>query len=359
MRSLLLLLLSLTATAAPSGATQIAARDGANLQRPSWSPDGRQLAYEANFHDLKQIELYVGDPSTQAFRRVQPVVRGASSIASGFGGGGSAGARVAHELAWAPPSVGRYVYTASNDANVFDLYLMNGGAIAASPSADGGAAWSPDGKHIAFTSARTGQGDLYLLTVASLTAPPKQLTRDPESAELFPTWSPDSQQIVYVGKGRTGDNLFLLPSLTAAPVALTTWPGTQIAPAFSPDGKRVAFYANKDARDQFDLYVVDARPGATPTRLARDVVVNAGPRWTPDGRELVFVCNDDARFDPLCRVATHGGAQVRTLDFGTVGHGDLDLVQGVDGVLKIAFVAQGRTVDTERGFRRLFVGRVD
>lgn len=359
MRPLLLAWLSLTAAAADGTATEVAARDGANLQRPTWSPDGRQLSYEANFHDIKQIELYVGDPKAKAFRRVQPVVRGASSIASGFGtpAAGGSGGKVAHELSWAPPNIGRYVYTASNDANVYDLYLMNGGAIAASPAADGGAAWSPDGRRLVFTSARTGQGDLYLLDVANLTAPPQRLTRDETSAELFPTWAPDSQRLVFVGKGPNGDNLFLLPSLTGAPQPLTTWSGTQIAPSFSPDGAKVAFYANRDVRDRFDLYVVDARAGATPTRLATDVVVNGGPRWTPDGRELIYVCNDDARYDPLCRIGAAGGAP-RTIDLGTVGHGDLDLARGPDGGLWLAFVAQGRTVDAERSFRRLFVAKI-
>jgi Tol biopolymer transport system component len=357
---LLSALLSLTALAGP--ATEVASRPGANIQRPSWSPDGRQISYEANFHDIKQIELYVGDPRQKAFRRVQPVVRGASSIATGFGGSGGSGgsgAKVAHELTWSPANVGRYVYTASNDANVYDLYMMNGGAVGASAAADGGAAWSPDGQHIAFTSARTGQGDLYLLTVASLTAPPKRLTRDEESAELFPTWSPDGQKLAFVGKGRNGDNLFLLPSLTSAPTPLTTWPGTQIAPSFSPDGSKIAFYANKDDRERFDLFVMDARAGALPPPVATDVVVNAAPRWTPDGRDLVFVCNDDAKFDPLCRVAAQAGAPVRVLDLGTVGHGDLDLVRGPDGGLWLAFVAQGRTIDQDRSFRRLFIGRID
>lgn len=357
---LLLALLSLTATAAPA---EVASREGANIQRPTWSPDGRQLAYEANFHDIKQIELYVGDPSTGVFGRVQPVVRGASSIASGFGTSGAGtsrgGSRVAHELTWAPPSVGRYLYTASNDANVYDLYIMNGGAIAASPAADGTPAWSPDGKHIAFTSARTGQGDLYLLSVSALTAPPKRLTRTEDAAELYATWSPDSTSLTFVGKGKNGDNLFLLPSLTGAPVQLTTWSGTQTAPTYAADGRLIAFYANRDVRDRFDLYVVAPQQGATPRRLATDVVVNTGARFTPDGRYLIFVCNDDANYDPVCVVPVDGTAKPRALDLGTVGHGDLDLAPASGGQLQLAFVAQGRSIDQERSFKRLFVAKLD
>jgi len=361
-RLVLLSSLLLLCSAAHAGeAKEIAARAGANVQRPTWSPDGRQLSYEANFHDRKVIELFVGDPRTGAFRRILPVAASSSTIASGFGGSSSGGGgKVAHELTWSPPNLGRFVYTASSGSNDYDIYTMTGGTLAAGPGADGAAAWSPDGQHIAFTSARTGEGDLYLIHVPSVGAPPKRLTRTPTSSELFAVWAPDSQRLAFVGKGERGDHLFLLSSLTGSPVQLTDWTGTQTGPSFSPDGQKIAFYANKDSRDRFDLFVVDARAGARPVRVATDVVVNPqGPAWTPDSSQLVFVCNDDEAYDPICAAPATAGTTPKRLDLGTVGHGDLDLVQASDGALWLAFVAQGRTVDDERDFKRLFVAQVE
>ena len=54
---------------------EVASREGANVQRPTWSHDGKSLAYEANFHEQKRIELYVGDPQGGRFMRIVPTVR--------------------------------------------------------------------------------------------------------------------------------------------------------------------------------------------------------------------------------------------------------------------------------------------
>jgi dipeptidyl aminopeptidase/acylaminoacyl peptidase len=355
---LLAAVLLLPGLAAGGEGVEVASRAGANAQRPVWSADGRQLSWEANFHDRKVIELYVGDPKRKAWRRILPAAGTGSSIASGFGGGGGAPGKVAHELTFSPPSQGRFVYSASSGADDYELHTFGGAPLAPAPGADGGPVWSPDGRHIVFTSARTGQGDLYLIHTPTLGAPPKRLTRDATSAELFPAWSPDGERLVYVGRGEEGDNLWLLDSLTGTPEPLTDWPRTQTAPAFSPDGRRVAFFANRDQEDRFDLYVVEARAGARPTRVATSVKINpTGPQWTPDGRHLVVTCEDDAAYDPIC-VAPAEGGQVRRLDLGTVGHGDLALVQAADGGLLLAYTAQGHVVDDERSWKRLFVAEV-
>ena len=115
-------------------------------------------------------------------------------------------------------------------------------------------------------------------------------------------------------------------------------------PLFGPQGD-----------DRFDLFVVEAKEGATPSKIVADVVPNAlGPSWTPDGKHLVFVIDDDDAYDPLAAASmiTH---QVKRLDFSTVGHGDVDVVRRPDGQVWVAYVAQGRVVDKERSFDRLFV----
>ena len=341
-------------------------RDRAHVQRPVWSPNGKKLSFEANFHEerKKEIELYVGDPFTGQFHRVQPVSYG--SITAGFGSVGGGG-KVVHELSWAPNGISGFVYSATSDVEDYDLFLASGASYGASnsplaqhPGADGSAAWSPDGHHIVFTSARTGQGDLYLVEVQDTSAPPRRLTRDPTHSELFASWAPDGTRLVYVGHSETGDNLWMLPSLDGSPVQLTTWTRSQTRPTWSPADDLIAFYANHDDETRFDLYVMDARAGATPRRVVRDVVLNAaGPSWTPDGRHLVYTANDDENYDPIGVVSVADPNRKSVLPLGTVGHGDLDVAKGSDGKVWLAYVAQGRASDSDRTFKRLFVAEID
>ena len=338
---------------------EVAHREGANIQRPVLSEGAKQLAYEANFHDQKRIELFVGDLSSHQFAQVRPQQRGSSSITHGFNTDNKKG-QVAQEIAFSPANINAYVYSASSDALDYDLYIKGAGALAAAPGTDGGPAWSPNGRFIAFTSSRTGQGDVYLLSVESIELSPKRLTSNPQESELYLSWAPDSSRLVYVAHGKTGDNLWTL-GLDGTSVQLTTAGGSQTRPQFSPTMDRVAYYASENGKS-FDLYVVDAEPGktgATPKKMAVNVVPNAmGPAWTPSGDHLVFTQNDDSRFDPIAVVRVDKPEAMKVLALPTVGHGDLDVAQSADGKTWIAYVAQGMRSDKERDYKRLYLAEL-
>jgi Tol biopolymer transport system component len=345
---------SALALAAP--ALQVAAADGANLQRPVWSPDGRLLSYEANFHEAKRVELWLGDPTARRFDPVKPQSRPGSSALTGFQ---TTTTQVVHELAFAPRGIDAVVYAASNVVFDYDLYissgtsLTQGTSVAPADGADGGARWSPDGAYIAFTSARTGEGDLYLLDTNHVELPPKRLTTQTDSSELYADWSADGKTLVYVAHTTTGDNLWSVAATGSAPTRITSWSGNQIRPRWSPVGKSIAFYANHEDDSRFDLYVTE--PGATPRLLARGVYPDArGPAWTADGQYVVFVADDDAQMDPVRAVRVSDPTRVATLPLGTVNNGDLDVTVR-NGAPTIAVVAQGLETDPVRDFKRLFV----
>ncbi|MSP57121.1 MAG: hypothetical protein EXR69_16210 [Myxococcales bacterium] len=329
-------------------AAAISAPVDANCQAPRWSPDGSQLLYEANDHTKKTVHLYAFTPASRSTRRVViPGVSAGSSMTAGFSTATSQ--HVSHEASFAPVG-NRFVYSASGSSGDYDLYLDTGARLSPMPGTDGNPAWSPDGRYIAFTSSRTGQGDIYLLEVATLDAPPRRLTADPTASEIYAAWSPDSTSLAFVGHAPRGDNLYLIDNLLfPAPRAITAWARVQTRPTFSPDGKRIAFYSDHTAADRFDLYVMPV--GGTPTLVAADVVMNArGPTWTPDGGSLIYVQHDPDRFDPVRQAPWADPTRVTTILTGTVGNGDLDVVKRGDGTVWLAVTARG-AADAERSQR--------
>jgi Tol biopolymer transport system component len=70
-------------------------------------------------------------------------------------------------------------------------------------------------------------------------------------------------------------------------VPLTTFPGYELHPAFSPDGKQVAFSWNGPEEENYDIYVM-LLGTSTPVRLTTHAADDFGPAWSPDGRRIAF-----------------------------------------------------------------------
>jgi serine/threonine protein kinase len=72
------------------------------------------------------------------------------------------------------------------------------------------------------------------------------------------------------------------------PIPLTSYPGNESSPSFSPDGNQVAFTWNGEHEDNLDIYVKLIGSGA-PLRLTTDPSPDTRPRWSPDGRNIAFL----------------------------------------------------------------------
>jgi Tol biopolymer transport system component/DNA-binding winged helix-turn-helix (wHTH) protein len=75
---------------------------------------------------------------------------------------------------------------------------------------------------------------------------------------------------------------------TLVPKPLTMFIGSELYPAFSPDGKQVAFSWDGDNRDNFDIYVI-AVTGGQARRLTHGPEEEICPAWSPDGRQIAFL----------------------------------------------------------------------
>lgn len=133
-------------------------------------------------------------------------------------------------------------------------------------------------------------GFLLFLTLRAAAA-----AAEPAAAPLLllqePTLNKDTIVFVFAG------DLWRVPRAGGDAIRLTSHPGSEQAPHFSPDGTQIAFTADYDGNP--DVYVMPAA-GGVPTRLTShpgpDEVVN----WTPDGSRILFLsprdmANDGAR----------------------------------------------------------------
>src|SRR5438067_7920740 len=81
-------------------------------------------------------------------------------------------------------------------------------------------------------------------------------------------WSPDGERVVVVTNLSGRNNLWIVPAASGWPTQLTVSEQRQFDPSWSPDGRWIAFQSDRDADEQWDLFLVDPRNGAV-TNLTR------------------------------------------------------------------------------------------
>ena len=104
-------------------------------------------------------------------------------------------------------------------------------------------------------------------------------------------WSPDGKSVVLADRGASGEpiSLFLVSVNTGSRSKLTFPAAPSVgdnSPAYSPDGKWIAF-TRRTAVDTGDFHMVPAAGGEV-RRLTSDNQMTGGFAWTPDGKEIVF-----------------------------------------------------------------------
>ncbi len=154
--------------------------------------------------------------------------------------------------------------------------LQNEGARTEKP------AISPDGTKIAFVSDRGGAENIWVQALDG--GPATQLTREkrPEVQCSTPRWSPKGDALVYSSnKGTTGGfDLWVVSADGQRDEPLTNDPGLDWMPAWSPNGKLIAFVSDRQGGDA--LWVINA-DGSQPRKIA-DLAYE--PTWSPDSTRL-------------------------------------------------------------------------
>ncbi len=240
--------------------------DGANQRRvtvtrklnltPAWSPDGRTIAYTSyrrDFPDIFLSNIFLGtleNPTGGKTQNWQPV--------------------------WSPDGT-RICFVSNRDGNP-DLYVMNRDGsdvrrITTSPANDVTPTWSPSGTQIAFTSNRSGSPQIYIIDADGLNL--RKITS--ESYCDRPTWSPAPfNEIAYVSRTGSGYDIRTYDLATEERRQLTNGEGSNESPAYSPNGRHLAFSSTRSGK--FQIYVM-GRDGGRVRQITRDGT-NTTPDWS-------------------------------------------------------------------------------
>jgi Tol biopolymer transport system component len=229
---------------------------------PSFSPDGKRLAFDAPDYDFK-----LG-------------VKGASRI----------------------------IAVNIDGSNHTVLSLTNKTVFDMSPS------FSPDGSKIVFSGLRDGSRYWHIYVMnANGTGGLLRLTNN-NTNDGSPVFSPDGKKIAFTRDGEiysmNSDNGSDQTNLTNNSVA------KDLAPSFSPDGTRIAFASDRDGDNNWNIYTMNAKDGANPTRLTTNPAKDTAPTWSPDGTRIAFSSwRDGGSNSEIYVMNADGSKQTRITDF--------------------------------------------
>lgn len=156
------------------------------------------------------------------------------------------------------------------------------------PGFDACAAYSADGRRIAYCSGQGG-GPVQIWTMKQNGTDKRQVTHL-SGVAIFPDYSPDGSEIVFAAQpaGAIARNIYVVPSDGSTPQQLTTG-GNNVYPAFSPDGSKIAFTSNRTGTSQ--VYVMNA-DGSGQTQLTFDPQPkDQVPDWSPDGSKIAYLAD--------------------------------------------------------------------
>jgi Tol biopolymer transport system component len=321
--------------------------DGANHRNPSWSPDGKWIAFWHSIPESKSRRLALVSPLGGPERQVLEI----GGPHTGFGGG----------ISWSPDgkwlAVSQSGIRVNTDKGILLVSPITGEQVdwaALDPEYAGSLdqAFSSDGRRLAFVRGTAEHvGSLFVVDVdpeGRPTGKPARITTG-EVELKNPVWTPDGKELLLVGGAPTSNGGVLRVSLDgsrpperiaglghAHSIGLSA-DGTQLIIArggtdfdiwrmdltnpessqsilrstlweagaeYSPDGTRIAFDSNRTGGREIWVADADGRNAMPLTSFGGPVSGTA--RWSPDGREIAFDSRPDGNVD-IFVVAAAGG----------------------------------------------------
>ena len=261
----------------PDGRHPIAITDGEEtIAQPFWSPDGTRLVVECCASGPGTLFLLDG-PGAEPVD-LAPDVEGATSPA------------------WSPDG-SKIAFESVSSRSLFVVDVTGttpGPPVELVPGA--GPSWSPDGSRVAYFAEVEGNTDIF--TVASDGTDVTRLTDDP-APDYSPRWSPDGERIAFVSERDGDQDVVVMAADGGAEIDVSADGVVDDAPAWSPDGRSIAFVAYLHGADPFtigqgdaEIFVVGADGGGR-VDISRNPAWDGDPAWSPDGRSIAFTRRTD------------------------------------------------------------------
>jgi dipeptidyl aminopeptidase/acylaminoacyl peptidase len=253
-----------------------------SVSDPEISPDGNWVAYTVSVPDLAK-DRWDSDVWMTSWDGRRSLRLTSSKAGE-------------HAPRWSPD--GRYLaFLSGRDDNreVDQIWLLDrsGGEAERITDLPGGVsdyAWSPDGRRLALIASDPDPDSAATSSDTSRRSTPRPIVVDRFQFKVDETG--------YLGTRR--DHLYLLDVNSRTTQLLTPGEYNELSPSWSPDSRSIAFTSKRredfDRTNNWDLYVVEASPGARPRQLTTfegpDQDPEGGsraPSWSPDGKFLTYV----------------------------------------------------------------------
>jgi TolB protein len=243
----------------------VADYDGENQRRitvsrqlnltPSWSADGRALAYTA-FRPLPDIVV--------------------SFIYQGLLQNPTKGQGTNYVPVFSPDGT-RIAFMSGRDGNP-EIYAINVDGsnlrrLTNHPAGDGTPTWSPNSAQIAFVSDRTGTPQIYLMGADGSKV--RRITMNESWADQ-PTWSTSVNEIAYAGRTGSGYDIKIYDVASGQSRQITFGEGSNERPEFAPNGRHLAFASTRSGGTQIFTVGRDGKDLRQITRTGN----NQMPAWS-------------------------------------------------------------------------------
>ncbi len=212
-----------------------------------------------------------------------------------------------HSLAWTPAG-NAIVFTASVAERIFRVSLEGGDPLPVPGPGEHAGSASVRANRMVYAQTTTSPWSIWRApgrTSHRAGAPEKLIASS--QWDVAPAWSPDGRKIAFESARSGAQNVWICDADGSHPVQLTSFQGYTGTPHWSPDGRKIVF-DSVEAGD-WNLYVIEA-DGGVPRRLTPESSDEYRGIWSRDGRWIYFGSNRGQRLR-IWRIPAEGGQAIQ------------------------------------------------